>query len=68
MTYMNEIITRPGKFEGERRAVEVAYEKYLEGFHDEDDDGIVTVTLDDGEVVRWYEDSMGFINEIEKNT
>ena len=61
---MNEIITSPGKFEGEREAVKVAYEKYLDGVYDDDDGTVVTVTLDDGEIVRWVEGDFGFIYEV----
>lgn len=64
MTDVNNVIAHPGKFEGEREAVRYAYNQYLDGFYDDDDGEVVTVTLSTGEVVRWSEDVFGFINEV----
>lgn len=58
------VITDPGKFENERPEVVTAYELYLDGCADSDEDGLVIVTLPSGEIISFYEDNYGFINEV----
>lgn len=63
-TRRDRIITRPGKFEGEREVLRDAYDLYLEGCADSDDGETVTVTLEDGTAIAFTEDDRGFVSEV----
>jgi len=58
------VIVTPGKFEGQKAYLPVAYGTYLAGFADDDDGDVVTVTLDDGKVVKFIETEQGFVEEV----
>ena len=58
-------ITTPGKFEGELEYMLDAYDIYLDGFHDDDTDGVITVTMPDGRTVAFTVTDDGFVTELE---
>lgn len=68
------LVQHPGKFEGERQILEIAYDQYLNGFCD-DDGGIVTVEVPvawrgtdrvpcEWETIRFVVDEQGFVSEV----
>jgi hypothetical protein len=69
----NDFETSPGKFEGERLIVQLAYEAYLLGFADElGTSGVLVsyVQLDDDPLhiiykIAFVEDEQGFVCEVD---
>ncbi len=57
-------IASPGKFGGEMSYMLEAYALWLDGFSDDDDGDVITVTLESGQVVRFVVTIDGFVCEI----
>lgn len=73
--HFEQIVSRPGKFEGEARYVPYFWEFYLEGFAENDDGTVLTfkVTKEDRRLfpelkgrrsVRLFESAEGFVSEV----
>lgn len=74
VTGTNLIITDPGKFEGQRSIVEDAYNIYLDGFAEDEDEDTLRVEVpveyrgkvpSKFETVRFIETDQGFIEEVQ---
>lgn len=67
--YYARIETRPGKFEGEPFAVQVAYDSWMDGFYHDDfefnGESYARVCFDDcPNLVCFYQNETGFVREI----
>lgn len=65
-TSLDDRVREPGKFEGERYAVMLAWEQYLNGFADDDGEVVTAEVTLNGvtETVRFVEDDQGFVTEV----